>query len=125
MIFQKKINLHSHIKSSFLLNLINFSYLKIAIFIFVHDFEYSFKENDKLSKRYSNLELWKIILSGILPVVFQIGNETVLSVYSVIFGLIRLIIYYIDQTYYSERVSCFYSILNVFYLVSSIIFCIF
>lgn len=83
--------------------------MKKGIVICLHEYDYSFKGRDKLAKRFSNFEIWKVILSGILPIIYQISNQNGIAAYSLVNAGIKMVLYYKNRTYYDNMISTLYS----------------
>ncbi|EAR99266.2 transmembrane protein, putative (macronuclear) [Tetrahymena thermophila SB210] len=97
----------------------------IGFFIVFHDYDYSFLERDKLSKRFSYFDVWLFIQQGMLPFFLQYSNEKVLTAFSCIYSIQKIIIYFLDQTYFNERMCCFYSMIITYYCSTSLMFLLF
>ncbi|KAL4438781.1 hypothetical protein ABPG74_013454 [Tetrahymena malaccensis] len=97
----------------------------IGFFIVFHDYDYSFLERDKLSKRFSYFDVWQFILQGMLPFFLQYSNEKALTIFSCLYSIQKMIIYFLDQTYFNERMSCFYSMIITYYCSTSLMFLLF
>ncbi|KAL4464432.1 hypothetical protein ABPG72_021766 [Tetrahymena utriculariae] len=60
-----------------------------------------------------------------LPFFLQYSNEKVLTVFSCLYSIQKIIIYFFDQTYFNERMSCFYSRIITYYCSISLMFLLF